>query len=65
MYILNISRAIKKLSVNEIKDSIVKNYYSLIGFSEEQLLFNEKLEKKKFIAARKQIKRKNTWSAQW
>ena len=60
MYILNISRAIKKLSVNEIKDSIVKNYYSLIGFSEEQLLFNEKLEKKKFIAARKQIKRKNT-----
>ena len=60
MHILNISRAIKKLSVNEIKDSIVKNYYSLIGFSEEQLLFNEKLEKKKFIAARKQIKRKNT-----
>ena len=32
MYILNISRAINKMTVNEHRDFIFKNYYKLIGF---------------------------------
>ena len=35
MNILNIARAIKKISFNEIKDFIFENYYKLIGFSKE------------------------------
>ena len=35
MYILNISKAIKKMSINEIKDFIFENYYKRIGFSKE------------------------------
>ena len=35
MYILNIARAIKKMSVNEIRDFIFENYYRRIGFSKE------------------------------
>ena len=35
MYILNIARAIKKMSLNEIRDFIFENYYKRIGFSEE------------------------------
>ena len=30
MYILNIARAIKKMSVNEIRDFIFENYYKRI-----------------------------------
>ena len=33
MYTLSIARAIKKMSVNEIKDFISENYYKTIGFS--------------------------------
>ena len=43
MYILNIASAVKKMSVNEIRDS--ENYYKRIGFS--KLLFSETSEKKK------------------
>ena len=32
MYILNITTAIKKMSVNEIRGFIVGNYYEQIGF---------------------------------
>ena len=32
MYMLNIARAIKKMSVNEIRYSIFENYYKGIGF---------------------------------
>ena len=35
MYILNIARAIKKMSVNEIREFIFENYYKRIGFSKE------------------------------
>ena len=35
MYILNIARAIKKMSVNEIRDFIFANYYKRIEFSKE------------------------------
>ena len=61
MYILNITKAIKKMSINEIKYFIFGNYYKRIGFSKEtKLLFNEMLLKKTFIVACKQINRKNT-----
>ena len=36
MYILNISKAIKKMSINEIKDFIFENYYKRIVFSKER-----------------------------
>ena len=35
MYILNIPSAIKKMSVNEIRDFIFENYYKRILFSNE------------------------------
>ena len=35
MYILNITKAIKKFSVNEITDFIFETYYKQIGFSKE------------------------------
>ena len=53
MYILNIARAIKKLSVNKIRDFICKNYYKRIDFSKENSYYSMKHLKKKdllFIA---------------
>ena len=52
MYILNIARAIKKLSVNEIRDFIRKNYYKRIGFSKENSYYSMKhlKKKKRFVA---------------
>ena len=35
MYILNIVKGIKKISVNDIIDFIFENYYKRIGFSKE------------------------------
>ena len=35
MYILNIVKRIKKISVNDIIDFIFENYYKRIGFSKE------------------------------
>ena len=35
MYILHIVRAIKKMSVNEVKDFIFENYYKRIGISKK------------------------------
>ena len=35
MYILNISNAIKKMAVNEIRDLIFENFYKWIGFSKK------------------------------
>ena len=60
MYILNIVRAIKETSVNEIKNFVFENYYKRIGFSKENSCFSMRLLKKKFIVACKQINRKNT-----
>ena len=40
-----------------IRDFIFENYYKGIGFSRENLLFNETLEKKRFNVACKQINR--------
>ena len=35
MYILNITKAIKTMSINEIKDFIFGNYYKRIGVSKK------------------------------
>ena len=47
MYILNIAKALKKRSVNEIKDFIFENYYKRIGFSKESSYYSMKRLKKK------------------
>ena len=38
MYSLNITRAIKKMSLNEIRDFIFENYYKQIGFSRKTVI---------------------------
>ena len=47
MYTLNISRAIKRMSVNEMKDFIFENYYKKIGFSKESSYYSIKCLKRK------------------
>ena len=39
MYVLNSVRAIKKMSVNEIKDFIFENYYKRIGLFKENSFY--------------------------
>ena len=46
MYIVNIARAIKKMSVNEIRDFIFENYYKRIRFSKENSYYSMKRLKK-------------------
>ena len=57
MYILNIVSAIKKMPVNEIRDSIFTNYYRRIGFSKKNSYYSMKHLKKKdlFLLANKLI----------
>ena len=47
MYTLKIVRAIKKMSVNEIKDFIFENYFKQIGFSKESSYYSTKRLKRK------------------
>ena len=47
MYILNIAKAIKKISVNEIKNVIFESYYKRIEFSKEDSYYAMKRLKKK------------------
>ena len=61
MYILNIAKAIKKISINEIKDFIFENYYKRTGFSKESSYYLIKRSKKRLTVARKQINRKITF----
>ena len=42
MYTLNIVRAIAKMSVNEIRDFIIENYYKQIGLSKESSYYSIK-----------------------
>ena len=46
MYILNIAKAKKKMSVNEIKEFIFGNYYKRIVFSKENSYYSMKCLKK-------------------
>ena len=47
MYILNIARAIKKMSDNEIRDFILENYYKRIRFSKENNYYSMKSLRKR------------------
>ena len=47
MYILNIARAIKKMSVIEIRDFNFENYYKWIEFSNENSYYSMKHLKRK------------------
>ena len=58
MYILNIARTIKKMSVNKIRDFIFKNYYKELDFLKKTVIIQWNAWKKWFIYACKQIKRK-------
>ena len=55
MYILNIAIAIKKMSINEIKDFIFESYCKRIGFSKESSYYYMKHLKKKKIYCCMQI----------
>ena len=47
MYILNITSSIRKMTVNELWDFILENYYRQIGFSKENSHYSMKHKKKK------------------
>ena len=58
MYILNIVRAIEKMSVNEIRHFLFENYYKRVGFSKENSYYSMKHMVKKINVTCKQINRK-------
>ena len=61
MYILNIFRAMKKVTVNELRDLIFENYYKRIGFVKEKSYYSTtRLKNIRLAVACKQNKRKNT-----
>ena len=45
MYILNVPKAIKKMSVDEIKEFNFENYYKRIRFSKENSYYSMKCSK--------------------
>ena len=47
MYILNIAKAIKKMTVKELKGFIFENYYLRLGFAKENSYYSMKRRKKK------------------
>ena len=49
MYILNIAKVIKKMTVEELKEFIFENYHRRIGFAKENSYFSMKHQKKKDI----------------
>ena len=49
MHILNIAKAIKKMSINAIEELIIRNYYKRIGFSKESSYHLMKHMKKKIL----------------
>ena len=48
MHILNIAKAIKKMSINEIRNFIFENVYKRIEFSKESIYYSIKPLKKNF-----------------
>ena len=60
MYTLNITKAIRKVSVNDITEIIYENYYKRFIFSEEDSYSSSKRSKKKIIVVCEQINRKST-----
>ena len=61
MYILNIARAIEKMTANEIRDFIFENCYKRIGFSKENSFCSMKrLKKKRLLLLANKLIEKNT-----
>ena len=60
MYTLNITKATKKMSVDQIRDFISEKYCKRIGFSNENSYYSIKRLKKRFNAACEQINVKIT-----
>ena len=60
MYTLNITKAIRKVSVNDITEIIYENYYKRFIFSKEDSYRSSKRSKKKIIVVCEQINRKST-----
>ena len=58
MYVLNIVKGIKKMSINEIKDFIFENYHKRVGFSKESICYSMKRLKKYFLLLAKKLKKK-------
>ena len=58
MYTLNITKAIKKMLVNEVKDFTFKIYYKRIGFLRKAVIIQKELTRS--IVPWEQINRKNT-----
>ena len=55
MYILNIARAIKKMSSNVNRDFIFENYYKRIGFFKENSYYSMKRLKKLLLLLVKKL----------
>ena len=49
MYIPNITRAIKNISVREIRGFIFENYYKKVGFSKENSYYSMKCLQRKYL----------------
>ena len=49
MYIINITSALKKMTVNELRDFIFENYYKRIGFARENSYYSMKHQKEKVL----------------
>ena len=47
MYILNIAKAVKNMSINKIHGFNFENYYKVIGFSKENSYYSQKHMRKK------------------
>ena len=60
MYTLNITKAIRKVSVNDITEIIYENYYKRFIFSKEDSYSSSKRSKKKIIVVCEHINRKST-----
>ena len=61
MYILNIARAIKKMTVNKLIDFVFENYYKQIGFVKERSYYSmERLKRKILLLLATKLIEKNT-----
>ena len=55
MYKLNIVNAIRKMTINKLRDFFYENYYSKIRFTKENSFYSIKRQKKRFTIILKQI----------
>ena len=58
MYIINITSALKKMTVNELRHFIFENYYKRIEFVKDSY-YSIKHLKKKYVVTCNQTNRKN------